>query len=272
MVCLVSFNQEYEDLRKEVEALKEKYAERLTFYSDESTHHRKFLETRYMMTIGQREFELFSKKFEIARIRREIALYQSALNNGRQLSATTVQAILDDEFAKYKQEIEEKQKEIELAEERFLAPKLSQKKAIEMTKLYKGLLFKLHPDLNPELPEKAVELMNRIQEAFQTGNWPELMLLADLAEAFLGKKADQSQPSMNQMEALLRQKDTLKEKLATLEKRIEELQSRPPFTFQELLSDPDAILKRRAELATELEQLQQLFDSLTKIRDKLKNP
>ncbi len=35
MVCLISFNQEYENLRKEVEALKEKYAERLTFYSDE---------------------------------------------------------------------------------------------------------------------------------------------------------------------------------------------------------------------------------------------
>ena len=132
MVCLVSFNQEYEDLRKEVETLKEKYAERLTFYSDESTHHRKSLETRYMMTIGQREFELFSKKIEIARIRREIALYQSAVNNGRQLSAEAVQAILDDEFAKYKKEIEEKQKEIELAEEQFLTPKLSQEKAIEM--------------------------------------------------------------------------------------------------------------------------------------------
>lgn len=75
MVMAIGFQSEYEELRNQVDALKQRYTERLAYYADESSHVSRDLKTRYLMTIGTKEYQVFSCKIEISRLKREISLY-----------------------------------------------------------------------------------------------------------------------------------------------------------------------------------------------------
>ena len=265
----LGFQPEYEELRANLTSLRERYAERLAYYAEESEHVRKNLESRYMMTLGRKEFQLFSMQVEIARLRREASLYQAAINNGTQADPQEVNRILDAEFEQYRRQLEARRQEVEAARATFLAPKLSEAESKELQKLYRKLVHQLHPDLNPNLPQQATEMLHRIQEAYRTCNWPELVLLGDLAQEML-KDGAQDFPAEDTMEALRNQLEKLTEKLAQLEKQIETLHARPPFTYQNLLKDPEAITKRREELDDQIEMLQEQKEFLQQHLDELR--
>ena len=269
MVMAVGFQADYEELRNQVEALKQHYAERLAYYTDESSHVSYNLKTRYLMTIGQKEYQVFCRQVEISRLKREISLYQAALNRGVKTTPEAVRKVIEDEFADYQRKMAAQKQEMEAAKEYFLTPTLSAEKSEENYKLYKSLLRQLHPDLNPGLPEEATQFLHKVQDAFKSGNWPELRLLADLVhDLALGK--GHNLPHEDGLEAMRHQRDELTEKLSALEQQIGILHSRPPFTFQKLLEDPEAIRARRAELDENLEKLREQEDSLRALRDELR--
>lgn len=265
----LGFQPEYEQLRSELKELKERYEERLVYYAEESDHVKKALESRYMMTIGRKEFQLFSVQVELARLRRETALYQAAINNGAKADPQEVERQLAEEFEQYRQQLEQRRQEVEAAKALFLAPKLSEAESKELQKLYRKLVHQLHPDLNPDLPQQAVEMLHRIQEAYRNCNWPEMVLLGDLVQEML-KDDTQESHSEDTMEVLRNQLEKLTEKLAQLEKQIETLHARPPFSYQKLLEDPEAITQRRDELDGQIEMLQEQKELLLQHLDELR--
>ena len=146
----LGFQPEYEELRAQLSELKARYAERLAYYAEESEHVKKNLESRYMMTLGRKEYQLFSAQVEIARLRREVSLYQAAISHGERANPEEVERILAEEFEQYRQQLEQHRQEVEVAKAHFLAPKLSEAESKELQKLYRKLVHQLHPDLNPD--------------------------------------------------------------------------------------------------------------------------
>ena len=136
MVMSIAFHPDYEELKTRLEALKSQYTERLAYYSHETSHVRHNLETQYMMTIGRKEFKVFSSKVELSRLKREIALYQQAVNTGVKITQEAVEAVLQREFADYMEQMEKKQQAVREAEESFLAPKLSAEEMEKCTSPY----------------------------------------------------------------------------------------------------------------------------------------
>ena len=270
VIYALGFQPEYEQLRAELAKLKERYEERLVFYAEESNHVKKTLESRYMMTIGRKEFQLFSAQVEIARLRREVSLYQAALSHGGRAVPEEVERILEAEFEQYRQQLEQRRVEVEAAKEHCLAPKLSTKEAKEIQKLYRKLVHQLHPDLNPNLPPGAVEMLHRIQEAYRTSDWPEMVLLGDLVQEMLHDNP-QAEHSEDTMEVLRAQVEKLTAKLAQLEEQITTLHSRPPFIYQELLESPEAVSQRREELDGQIEMLEEQAEFLRQHRDELRS-
>ena len=266
----LGFQPEYEQLRSELKELKERYEERLVYYAEESDHVKKALESRYMMTIGRKEFQLFSVQVELARLRRETALYQAAINNGAKADPQEVERQLAEEFEQYRQQLEQRRAEVDAAKEHYLAPKLSAKEAKEIQKLYRKLVHQLHPDLNPNLPPGAVEMLHRIQEAYRTSDWPEMVLLGDLVQEML-HDTPQAEHSEDTMEVLRAQVEKLTAKLAQLEEQIKTLHSRPPFNYQEMLEDPEAVSQRREELDGQIEMLKEQAEFLRQHRDELRS-
>ena len=265
----LGFQPEYEELRAQLSELKARYAERLAYYAEESEHVKKNLESRYMMTLGRKEYQLFSAQVEIARLRREVSLYQAAISHGERANPEEVERILAEEFEQYRQQLEQHRQEVEVAKAHFLAPKLSEAESKELQKLYRKLVHQLHPDLNPDLPQQAVEMLHRIQEAYRNCNWPEMVLLGDLVQEMLKDDTKESH-SEDTMEVLRNQLEKLTEKLAQLEKQIETLHARPPFSYKKLLEAPEAITQRRDELDGQIEMLQEQKELLLQHLDELR--
>ena len=259
----LGFQPEYEELRAQLSELKDRYAERLSYYAEESEHVKKNLESRYMMTLGRKEYQL-------ARLRRETALYQAAINNGTKADPQKVERQLAEEFEQYRQQLEQRRQEVEAAKAHFLAPKLSEAESKELQKLYRKLVHQLHPDLNPDLPPQATEMLHRIQEVYRNCDWPEMVLLGDLVQEML-KDGTQESHFEDTMEVLRNQLETLTEKLAQLEKQIDTLHARPPFSYQKLLEDPEAITQRRDELDGQMEMLQEQKELLLQHLDELRS-
>lgn len=265
----LGFSREYEDARRELENLRTEYASALSRYTELTEFERPNLEAEYMLSIGRKEYRLFCLQLKLRQYKREIALYQMAVNRGETIDPEQVQAIIEREFNDYKAQLEEQQKKIRTAEQLFAAEKLSPEETKAVKTLYHELVRKMHPDLNPDLPPQAAALWNRIVDAYKDCQWKELYLLADMADEMLNGRKDFPE-SLDSMTAIAEQKKQLEAKLAGLENTIAEIQTRPPFTFRELLVDPEKVLLRRKELDRQIALLNEHLSEVREILDALK--
>ena len=86
------------------------------------------------------------------------------------------------------------------------AEKLSLEDSHAVQELHHDFVKKLHPDLNPGLPEQAKALWDKIMQTYKNNDWQELYLLADMTDEFMsGTK--QTIAHQDTLSALLAQED-----------------------------------------------------------------
>ena len=95
------------------------------------------------------------------------------------------------------------------------------------------------------------------------------MLLADMVGEFFAGKRDEPE-TLNSMEELRQQIQTLSDKIENLQKQMDTIQSNPPFTFRELLNNPVAVLQKRMELDHQIAAYTEQLNTIRKIRDALR--
>ncbi len=257
---------EFEDARKLLAETQEAYTSLVKEYMDLTGNVRDNLHAMYMNYIGQKEFKLYKLNVEILATKREIDLYQKAINQGKQISSQEVKKIIDKEYAEYYSNLDEQAKEVQKARERLLSPKLSKKESEELSKLFRQLVKKLHPDMNPNLPEEANRLWGKIMEAYKTNDLLQLTVLSDLAEDLLKETAVQKK-KLNSLETIQEQQQLLENRTAELKKRMKDLESQAPYCYRELLSSKEKIKERREELEHQILQNTNYLAELVAIRD-----
>lgn len=267
---LPGFNEEYEKRKCELNRLRDEYSLLIEQYTELTDVIRPQLESLYMLRIGRREHQLFSLQIQLRRLKREIALYQGARNRGEKITEQAVQAILERELAAWLLELEEQKKKIKAAEAHFIAPKLSKEESGKIKALYRNLVRKLHPDLNPSLPPLAAVLWNRIVEAHKNSAWTELCLLADMVDELLENKETVVEQTPSSMAELVAEIEKLNAKYMQLKSTIAGLWKKPPYSYQRELEDPERVLQRRRELARQILQTRRQLAELRKILGELK--
>ena len=75
---------------------------------------------------------------------------------------------------------------------------------------------------------------------------------------------------LNSMETILERQKNVSEKIRAVRAKTKELRSRPPFTYEKLLSDQDAVNARRKELDELKAQFEEHIRQLTAMRDELR--
>ena len=259
MVCLTTLvpDPEREAAMRRLAELGEEYAGLLAEYVNMSGPRARCLDAEYQLAFGQKEATVMKLEMEINRIRREITIVQAALNHGHGITEEEVEQILAEEFQEYLAKVEELERKVEDAKRLIgCSQSVSAEEFQEIKSLFRSLVKRLHPDLNPGLPPLAGELMRRAMDAYAGNSLPELRLLNDLTDEMMEGKSDFSQ-KMGECQSgdLCRRIREMEEKIKSVSLRIGELKSHFPFTEEKLLSDPDAVSDRRAALDRRIEEL-----------------
>lgn len=254
----VSFNDKFMQLQSRYQALIEERAKQIELY----THLVKIvgpnIKSRYMMLIGQFEHKVYELKAEIRRWKRRFTLCQKALNRSEKPDFVNIEADLDNEFSQYIENVKKHIQEVKEAAVVFHSVNVSLDETTAIRAAYLDAVKKLHPDLNPNLPDSAKNLWNLIHDAYEEGNWENVKYLAGLVDNVLnGKKTFViSADGMAELEASISKLETQRLELC---EKLAELKTRPPFTYEELLADDNRVEERRNQLFAQIKVLEDII-------------
>ncbi len=204
----------------------------------------------YQAKVGLWELRALQAHFETARLKRKIELVQACLNRSQRPDIIAIDTQLEQDFVSWQEKLKESQKRIEAAEARIkhLLPSAEDR---ELKKLYYAIAKRLHPDANPNLTDDDKRLWQRVQSAYLAGDLTELRALTLLAE----QSGDVPSPASSR-DNLAKDQKVLQEQIRELLKRIDSIENQPPFTMRKQLEDDAWVATRRAEIETQIGQLQ----------------
>lgn len=206
------------------------------------------LETEYMMALGHIEYKVYEAWVALERLRRKIDLIQAKKNREEKVSLLFIERQLDEEFQAYQKELEEKLKEMNEALRRSELDTLSREEADELKSLYRKIVKRLHPDMNPHVTEGELELLHHAMEAYRNGGLEELRIIWTLAE-----KEILPEPEEDAMKTLLVAKKRLEDAVHKVSEEIQQIKESYPYTMKNLLMHKDKVEEKKEEFLALLE-------------------
>ena len=252
----VGFSDEYKALKLRYAALRERVANQIEMFTHLVEVVGPNMKAQYMMLVGQLEHRVYELKTEENRWKRRFALRQQYLNRGEKPDFMGIEAELDKEFAEYLAEVKKHIEEIKEASLRFHAGKLSPKEASDLRCAYLDAVKKLHPDINPGLPQAAIDLWNQIQKAYEEQDWDNVKFLASLVDGVVSGDVDFA-ASPDGMAALKESCARLEAKSQEIAQETERVKSTVPFTYEVLLEDEDLVSERQGRLNAQIAALEE---------------
>ena len=242
---------EYQRLREQYETLVVAYTALVSQYQEMTDHEAPHLSALYMHYFGKLLYTQLRLGLSLATLRLRRSLLQAYINRDEAPDLVEIDKQMAQQRLEFHQLLEKKLAQLKAAKEYWDRPHLSFQETKELKEIYKTLVKRLHPDLNPHYTEEDKRLFLITVKAYQIGDLPQLRALL----ALLNKEKPQEElPS--DPEALLAEVEKLQEKKSTLEIRIAKRSESFPFDQKELLSSPVAILKKQAELEAIIQELQ----------------
>ncbi|MDR1731080.1 MAG: hypothetical protein LBR61_03205 [Synergistaceae bacterium] len=239
---------EYERLSGEVKALRENLAS-LVYERDElELHVCKDIEMEYMLKIGSLEYRVYEAECRVLRLRRKIELIQARLNRQEPVNPQDIEKQLDAEYAEYVEKLQERMRAIDEALQRNRGGWLSAGDTADVKRLYRQLIRRLHPDLNPNATKEEQRLFSMAVSAYKNGDLPALKTISLLLEETNPQATD-----MGSLDDLRAQRDALSEQCAALTRSIEEIKSSFPCNQKAFLKDARRVEERVGELEELLE-------------------
>lgn len=199
----------------------------------------------YQSRLGPWELRRIEAECEAARMRRRMEMVQEALNAGQAPVPQAIEARLDADFDLWRRRMDEVAQRVRDADSR-LAHLLPRADADELRRLYRDLVKRLHPDVNPALDAEQQRLWPRVLDAYASGNLEALRGLALVSPA--PPPAD-TPPTL---ERLRDEAEYLKARVAAASARIAETEGRPPLSWRSQLEDDAWVDGRRRALEEEI--------------------
>ena len=142
----------------------------------------------------------------------------------------------------------------------------------ELKRLYRKIVKKLHPDMNPDATEEEKQLLQEAMSAYESGDLERLREIAeeiddtDIAERFKDTEEDLIQLRAIRDRLLLQKKD--------LEYQIREIKGSFPYNMKDFLADEEKIREQqeavRGYIRTCEQEIEKLNAHIEEMRKKLK--
>ncbi len=208
----------------EVQKLKDRLAELIYEHENLISHLCPLIERRYVLEFGIYEYELYLLEFDISKLKRKLQLMKMEINHENKIDLEKIDNILSEEFEEYEQQLKAQIEEINYLKSTEIK-QLSDEDSRKLKKIYRILIKKLHPDLNPNQRFYEKNMFLRATKAFQNGDLSDLEALLALTDD--GEIEEESEI------------DDLKRLIGDFEEKIEKIKQDYPYNKKELLVDDE---------------------------------
>lgn len=130
----------------------------------------------------------------------------------------------------------------------------------KVKELYRRIVKKLHPDVNPDITEHEKELLNKATEAYRDGD---INTLEDIYDEITGYEVPIEDDSEETLEKLQKLKDHLILQRASLIYAIKEIKESFPYSEKDFLENDEAVVKCQEELKSTIAQYEQQLAELS---------
>lgn len=201
------------------------------------------IKTQYMLIFGSFEYKVFSAFCKYHRLRRKKTLIQARVNRKEEINLSDIEAILDLEFADYKEKLDE----INYAISRSHLELLSEEDIILLKKLYRKIVRILHPDPNPDISDREKKLFYKAIESYKLGDLYSLQLIYDLVSS-----GDIDTENFLTGKSLMDEVKRLEELVRKIQENIELIKSQSHYNWKTYVEDKNEKQKKLKALENDL--------------------
>jgi len=253
---MINLTEEQKLLNARCELLKSDFAELFVKKNDMLSFEENLLTALYLNNIGKKQYQLYCLGVDISKTKQRIELIQSYLTRNEYPDKKLIDNEIKTLFAEYQQKIETESLRLAAAMDYLKSEFLSAEDTNKIKDVFRLIVKKLHPDINPDVTIYEKDLFIKAQAAYELND------LSVLNEIVLSIRSEIMESSI--MVAQLHVKEfagQLEDNVRRLRKQIEELDKRFPFNLREQLFNPEWI-------AAEQEKLDEKIAILLKEKDK----
>jgi len=238
----IILNPKIEGLKNQINALKAELNNIVTDYELLVNFVCRNIQDKYMSIIGSSKLELLYLEFESRRLKRKIELMQICYNIGKAVNLDEIEEQLDAELKEWQIKLNDYLYEVNNAKMSVEILKYSEDN-IELKKLFRKLSKLIHPDINPDLPEKYQLLWLRVYEAYKKCDLDELKTLETLIEL------DDFQIAVVETEdKLSKLKSRLENSISHYISKIEKVKDTHPYTLINIINNKELMEKQLNEI------------------------
>lgn len=134
--------------------------------------------------------------------------------------------------------------------------------------MFRKIVKKLHPDMNPDITEREKELFNKAVKSYQEGDISTLQEIYD--EVFCAGETDIDGQELT-LEQLSEIKHKLESRIAELQAEINNIKVDFPYREKELLDNPEKLDKLRREIDEIIRQNEETIKHLNEMLNEINN-
>ena len=245
---------DFDNLKSEVEKLRTELSMLLLERDELQFVICKNIETAYMLSLGSIEYKAYEAQCAALRLKRKIELIQAKKNRQEKIIISAIEETLDNEFAEYQKQLDERIDQMNNALERSRSEILTDEENKELKKLYRQIVKSLHPDINPDVSSAQITLFENAVSAYKNGDLPTLRIIGSMVGG--DSLPEQHTDAMAQ---LAEEKKRLQSAVESVRESIAKIKSEYPYTLKDIIDDEEKTEQKRLELEKVLEQYNELI-------------
>ena len=217
------------------------------------------IQIAYIKEFGDLINKSFAAKIDCIKLKKQIAFCQMSVNKGETIDMDVLNQYISKAMEEYNKQLDEMYSDTEMAKNSRMS---SEATVLEVKRLYRRLVKRIHPDINPktkDLPQLN-DLWQRVVSAYHANDKDELEELEVLIDKAFKDLGD---------EIITIEIPNIRQKIEALEKEIEEIRSTDPYQYRYLLENDELIQEKKDELHKEIgeyngyrRELQNIFDEM----------
>lgn len=245
---MIDLTPEYKMLQMQYDVLKKEFTELFAQKNDMLSQEEQVLTALYLTAVGQKQHQKYCLTVEIKMIIQRISLFQAYFNRNEKPDLATIEQKMEKQFAEYQQKIATEAKRIAVAKAFLKDGFLSESEVKKLKEVYRLIVKKLHPDINPLVTEQEQDLFVKAQAAYDLCDLPTLNAI------LLSLEMSASTEVVATID-LKAQVMTLDEHVSKLKDVITKLEKQFPFSYREKLADEAWIAAENQQLDADMEAL-----------------